>query len=54
MVTEMEILLIVISKNDKSEFKNDYIIHQLPGEGITLSPPDFVEGSTSINFPNGV
>ena len=31
---------------------NDYVIHQLPGDGITLLSADSVEGSAAINFPN--
>ena len=44
--------IILCPKNDTADLINDYVIHQLPGDGITLLSADSVEGSAAINFPN--
>ena len=38
-------------KNETADLINDYVIHQLPGDGISLLGADSVEGSAAFNFP---
>ena len=43
--------IILCPKNETADLINDYVIHQLPGDGISLLGADSVEGSAAVNFP---
>ena len=44
--------IILCPKNDTADLINDCVIHQLPGDCITLLSADSIEGFAAINFPN--
>ena len=44
--------IILCPKSNTADLIHDYVIHRLPGDGITLLSADSVEGSAAINFPN--
>ena len=50
LIVIMQVKKLLCPKNDTANLINDYVIHQLPGEGITLLTAYSVQDSVANDF----